>query len=192
MMSEIHLNQSTSKRSCGGCTLCCRLVPVKSLNKPGGTRCKHQRFRTGCVVHKKEGFPAECHLWSCYWLATDIDVPRPDHAHYAIDIVPDFVTAQNLGKEVSVPVIQIWCDPHYPEAHRDPKLRAWLDKMSRADGWCALVRFNEVDAMFLLPPVMSDTRQWEEVGGERMDCSGKSHRAEEIAAKLYNAGVYPE
>jgi len=27
------------------CLLCCKLLPVRELDKPGGTRCRHQRHR---------------------------------------------------------------------------------------------------------------------------------------------------
>jgi len=30
-------------RTCGGCTLCCKLLPVRELKKPANTRCQHQR-----------------------------------------------------------------------------------------------------------------------------------------------------
>jgi hypothetical protein len=179
-------------RTCGECTLCCRLVPVASLNKPGGVRCKHQRFRTGCAIYRKEGFPIECGLWSCRWLMTDIDVPRPDRAHYCIDIVPDYITARDNrgGGDITQPVIQIWVDPHYPEAHRDPRLRAWLEAMS-LEGWCALIRFSPSEAMLLIPPLMSSTGRWEEAGAGRMTCADSTHSAEDIAAKLNSAGILP-
>ena len=183
----------TDERTCGGCTLCCRLLPVKGIDKPGGVRCRHQRFRTGCAVYHKPGFPGECALWSCRWLVTDIDVPRPDKAHYVVDIVPDYITARDdfdPGKApVTVPIIQIWCDPHYPEAHRDPRLRKWLEVQSR-EGWCALVRFSPHEAIFLIPPLMSSTGAWEEKGSG-LEQDGRTHSAEDIAAKLHNAGILP-
>jgi hypothetical protein len=155
-------------------------------------RCRHQRFRTGCAIHEKTGYPIECRLWSCRYLVDEtLDLPRPDHGHYCIDIVPDYVTAQQPGRgEVSVPVIQIWNDPHCPDAHRDPRLRAWLEVMSR-EGWCALVRFSPSEAMMLIPPLLSDTKKWEEVGDTRMTLGETTHKAEDIAAKLANAGIYP-
>lgn len=134
----------------------------------------------------------ECRLWNCRWVTDDnLDLPRPDRAGYVIDIVPDYITAKQPGRgDVSVPVIQIWCDPHRPEAHRDPRLRAWLEAMSR-EGWCALVRFSESEALMLIPPLLSDRRQWEEVGDSRMTLGETTHRAEDIAAKLAQAGIYP-
>ena len=38
-------------RHCGGCTLCCKLIPVEELNKPAGARCKHVRTGKGCSIY---------------------------------------------------------------------------------------------------------------------------------------------
>jgi hypothetical protein len=182
------------ERICGDCTLCCTLLPVVPLNKKGGERCKHQRSvismeGAGCAVYRKKGFPGECGLWNCRWLVdpSTSKLLRPDISHYVIDIIPDFVRAQEGGREVKVPVIQVWIDPRYPDAHRDPALRAWL---SQNEPEClVLVRYSESEAITLIPPHMSDTHQWEEVGGERMQTEDRTHSGEEIAAVLTNTGA---
>lgn len=181
-------------RQCGECTLCCSLLPVATLDKPAGQRCRHQRSvldakGPGCAVHHKKSFPAECGLWSCRWLVNEDmdDMPRPDQAHYVVDIVPDFITATNPGvKDAHVPIIQIWIDPKFPDAHRDPRLRAWLVRLK---DYAALVRYDEGEALFLLPPHMSDTGEWEEIGPNRTNVHPTRHSAEEIAAKLQQAGI---
>lgn len=186
---EMTIQAGEPDRQCGGCTLCCRLVPVETLNKGAGERCRHQRFRTGCAVWHKEGFPAECALWNCRWLINDdMDgMKRPDRAHYVVDLVPDFITAEAPGRgDVHVPVVQIWVDPHYPDAHRDPELRAWI---ARQKGYCALVRFDASHAIVLIPPYWSDTGDWEEVGSNRAIIEDRTHSAEEIFAKLTQAGI---
>src|SRR4051794_9187127 len=119
-------------RQCGSCTLCCKLIPVPPLDKKAGERCKHQRS-TGCRIYSKR--PRDCRLWSCAWLVNNINgrplpVSRPDRTHYVIDIMPDYVTVESEGRTGRLTVIQIWCDPDYPDAHRDPDLRAWLDELA--------------------------------------------------------------
>lgn len=147
---------------CGSCTLCCRLLPVKGINKPANTRCQHQQTGKGCrVYHRPEkGFPWECGLWNCIWLQGDDAMPlrRPDRSHYVIDVMPDYVTAQDskLG-EIRVPAVQIWCDPKFPDAHRDPELRAWL---IRRTGFVGLVRLDSDDGIVLIPPYMMELREW--------------------------------
>lgn len=179
------------ERVCGDCTLCCTLLPVEPLKKKAGERCINQRG-LGCKIHDKEGFPTECRLWNCRWLVdrTTTKLLRPDISHYVIDIVPDFVRAaddRTPGHEVKVPVIQVWIDPRYPDAHMDPNLREWLRQ--HEPECLMLVRYNDVEAKCMIPPHMSDTGDWEEIGGPRMRSEARTHTGEEIAAVLINTGA---
>jgi hypothetical protein len=185
-LDVLDLTKSADNRRCGECTLCCTLLPVKALGKSANTRCAHARG-LGCNIYRKEGFPGECALWNCRWLINDDagDLQRPDRSHYVIDIVPDFVTTGDARK-VKIPIVQVWCDPRYPDAHRDPALRAWI---IRQRGFAALIRYNDIDALFLLPPTMSDTGDWEEIGGNRTNCEEGTHRADQIAAALHESGI---
>jgi hypothetical protein len=139
---------------------------VKGIGKPALTRCQHQRTGKGCrVYHKPEaGFPWECGLWSCVWLTNNEtgDLRRPDKSHTVIDIMPDYVTNQAAdGTSVVIPVVQIWADPKYPDAHRDPALRAWL---TLRKGFCGLVRLGNDAALLIIPPYLNDTGEWIEKG----------------------------
>lgn len=182
----LDLTKTADNRRCGECTLCCTLLPVKALGKGANTRCAHQRG-LGCNIYRKEGFPGECALWNCRWLINDDagDLQRPDRSHYVIDIVPDFVTTGDT-RAIKIPIVQVWCDPRYPDAHRDPALRAWI---IRQRGFAALIRYNDVDALFLLPPYMSDTGDWEEIGGNRTRMEEGTHSAAQTAAALNQAGI---
>jgi hypothetical protein len=144
-------------RSCNGCTLCCRLVPVAEISKLANQRCQHQRHMKGCAIHAFA--PASCKKWSCAWLSDEDagGLSRPDRAHYVIDITPDFVRMQwPDGREDSMPVLQVWCDPAYPDAHRDPALRAYLS----AGPVGALVRYNSNDAIIIIPPEITGEDHW--------------------------------
>lgn len=147
-------------RQCGGCTLCCRLLPVKSLAKGANTRCQHQRTGKGCRVYPKllQTSP-ECAIWNCRWLVEDAgETRRPDRAHYVIDIMPDFIrAADHEGAEpINIAVVQVWVDPSYPDAHRDPALRDWLEQTKQI----AIVRFNAGDAIVIFPPSRMDNHEW--------------------------------
>lgn len=149
-------------RECGSCTLCCRLLPVKGIGKPALTRCKHQRHHKGCAVYHQpeKGFPRECGLWSCAWLKNvdAAELRRPDRSHYVIDLLPDYITAEQPdGPPVVVPVVQIWADPKYPDCHRDPELRAWL---IRRNGFAGIVRYGSDEAIIIFPPYMMANREW--------------------------------
>lgn len=173
------------KRHCGGCTLCCRLLPVRSLDKLAGQRCKHQRTTKGCAVYDRLArVSPECKLWSCRWLVEDdtAELSRPDRSHYVIDIMPDFVTLRDdaTGKTEQIQVVQIWVDPRYPDAHRDPALRAYLERRAK-ENIIGLVRWDNERGMALFPPELSADGQWHEKGSNVRE---HAHSPEELLAAL--------
>lgn len=54
------------QRKCGSCTLCCKLVGVKSLDKPPNKWCTHCDKSGGCKIY--ESRPDDCREFSCAWL----------------------------------------------------------------------------------------------------------------------------
>ena len=148
-------------RQCGGCTLCCKLVPVKEIDKKGGARCCHQRTGKGCAVYQRPAFPISCALWSCRWLS-DPDAAalgRPDRTHYVIDVMPDTIIVTPAGGEpIELSVLQVWLDPKFPDAHRDTALRAYIDNA----GVAAIMRWDERRGFVLFPPSVSPTGRWHE------------------------------
>lgn len=146
-------------------------------------RCEHQRFRKGCAIYASR--PHSCALWNCRWLVEDdtADLRRPDWSGYVIDIVPDFITIQDdkTGAKHIVQIVQIWIDPRRPLAHRDPALRAYLERRA-AEGIAALVRFDSKDAMVLIAPALSNTGEWIEHTSTQSE--GRDHSAAEIVAAL--------
>jgi hypothetical protein len=133
------------------------LLPVPPLGKKAGQKCEHQKFGKGCTVYHTRAMPPECGLWNCRWLVNDDtdDLSRPDRSHYVIDIMPDHITLQDneTGQCHVRQVVQIWIDPRYPDAHRDPALRAYLLRRGE-DGIAALVRYDNRRAVTLIPPNM--------------------------------------
>ena len=165
------------QRQCGECQLCCRLLPMKGdtaadtkhllgemqaagmigkepppmlpdFDKKAGLRCQHQKHGVGCKVYGQR--PFGCRVWTCAWLH-GVDLPRPDHGHYVVDVVADEVLMGNMP----IPAVQVWVDPHYPDAHRCPRLRAFLDQKGNENGAVAVIRYNEADAFVLLPPSLT-------------------------------------
>jgi hypothetical protein len=171
-------------RQCGECNLCCKLVPVPDMDKLAGERCRHQRA-TGCRIYAQR--PQSCALWNCVWLGGGdqaADLRRPDRVHYVIDVLPDFITLQDndTGEARKIPVLQIWLDPDYPDAHRDPGLRAYLDNCQIA----GLVRTDAHEAFVLFPPSMAEDREWHEMKSGR---GGREHTKDEIASAMREAGI---
>lgn len=155
-------NNSGSKRVCGDCQLCCKLLPVKAMDKKANTRCKQQKPGVGCAVYRS-GLPFECKVWTCKWLhgGDTAWLRRPDHSHYVIDIMPDVIRAVTKDGEVDEwTVLQIWVDPDHPDAHRDPALRAYLARVAERDRMPAVVRNGNASAFLLVPASLTEDGEW--------------------------------
>jgi hypothetical protein len=138
---------------------------MPEFQKPAGARCQHQRHGVGCNIYPMR--PRACALWNCRWLAGDNVGHRPDRAHYVIDIMPDYITCvpHDGGEPYKVPVVQVWVDPHYPNAHRDKRLRAWLEEINLP----ALIRLNNRDGFVIAPPAWSSDGKWWEGGAHALE-----------------------
>lgn len=173
------------KRQCGDCQLCCKLVPVQSLHKHGGVACQFQKFHKGCTVYHQPKMPRECGIWNCRWLVNDdaADLSRPDRAHYVIDVMPDFITIRpdDGAEPYNLQVAQIWVDPSYPDAHRDPALRRWMFRRAQ-DNIASIIRFNEREAFVIFPPPFDAKGEWHEIRSGMKP--GPSHTMAEIVAGL--------
>lgn len=66
-------------RSCGTCTLCCRVLEIRALDKPAGILCRHNTG-TGCGIYPER--PEACARWHCLWRRIDAlpDALRPDRS----------------------------------------------------------------------------------------------------------------
>jgi hypothetical protein len=155
----VHFDNVGIGRACGDCQLCCRLLGVKSMHKPAGQKCQHQRFGKGCAIYADR--PRDCRTWSCRWLCDESTrgLRRPDHGHYVVDLTYDTVTQQ--GQTVSA--LQIWIDPKYPDAHRAPELRKWLAEMGEKYRVAAIVRYGTNNAFVLAPPALTGTGEFAEL-----------------------------
>ncbi len=65
-------------RSCGECTLCCKLMGVPELKKPSAKWCDDCDQGKGCLVYETR--PPSCRNFQCFWLMDDgfPDEFRPD------------------------------------------------------------------------------------------------------------------
>jgi Fe-S-cluster containining protein len=150
-------------RSCGNCTLCCKLlpVPVPQIAKPANQRCQHQRFK-GCSIYAQR--PMACRTWSCRWMA-DADttgMPRPDRCHYVIDITYDKVIRMNTttGERSVLAAMQVWIDPAFRDAHRAPELRRFVEHMGKKWGVATIVRWGSAKGLILFPPSLTGGHGW--------------------------------
>jgi hypothetical protein len=53
-------------RTCGACSLCCKVYSIAELNKPAGQWCPHLARGPGCTIYKSR--PQDCRQFFCAWL----------------------------------------------------------------------------------------------------------------------------
>jgi hypothetical protein len=58
--------RSLTPRTCGTCTLCCKLLQVESLGKPQGKWCNRCSIGSGCRMY--DARPPECRQFFCGYL----------------------------------------------------------------------------------------------------------------------------
>lgn len=176
--SFVIYGQPIRGRSCGSCTLCCTLLPVDLTNgkKPANQKCEHVCSK-GCHIY--ESRPNPCRYFNCRWLFDDRtgNLRRPDKVGYVIDPMLDGIIAN--GDPVSV--IQVWVDPKNRDAHRDPALRDYLSEIAKTYGFPAIIRWSSTDAMFLAAPSLTESKEWLELSGDKMNM-----RTEEEMRNIYN------
>jgi hypothetical protein len=110
--------QATAARSCGGCTLCCKLEKIPELDKPRYTWCRHCDVGAGCQIYDSR--PQVCRAFPCYWLNTP-DMPDA--------LRPDRVGLYAAGK-VADGYLRVVVDPAVPEAWRSGGGKAAIDHIT--------------------------------------------------------------
>ena len=103
------------KRTCGDCTLCCKVMAIEALAKPANAWCRHCKPGRGCAIYAER--PAECESFACLWLVNDLLDERwkPSRSKLVL-------TTSEDG-------IEVRCDPGFPDAWRKQPyaddIRAW-------------------------------------------------------------------
>jgi uncharacterized protein len=95
-------------RSCGACTMCCKVLEIEHFEKPAGRLCMHCRPEHGCSAYADR--PQVCRDYECLWL-TERDIP--------IALNPNKLGAL-LMEDPDSDEYQAVCDPSRPMAWRHP------------------------------------------------------------------------
>jgi len=105
-------------RSCGGCTLCCKVVDVPEIDKPRGVWCTHCIRGTGCRIYAAR--PSGCRTFLCGWLINPRFGPewKPDRSKIVITVGLD-------GNSLN-----FRCDPGFPEAWRKEPYHGQIRKLA--------------------------------------------------------------
>ena len=121
-------------RSCGSCTLCCRLPEIDAFSKPANVPCSNCIHARGCAIYQDR--PQLCRDFLCLWMISEglTEEWHPSHSHMMI-------YAQG-------PQITVLVDPAYPDAWRhEPyisQLRQWASDASLAGGYVIVFAGEEV------------------------------------------------
>lgn len=126
------------KKPCGGCTMCCHIIPVRELGLEAFTHCPHEltfpHARPGCAIYNER--PSSCRVWSCqYALEGWDDELRPDRCGVVIDPHADLIrlTPTAGGETLEMPAAQFWAAPGYEDVfRRRPVLAAVLAALESA------------------------------------------------------------
>jgi len=103
-------------RSCGSCSLCCKLCAVVQLSKPAGQWCTHASPGSGCKIHDRR--PLACRQFFCAWLLDPALGPewKPEVAR--------FVLTANIG------AFTVIVDPGMPLAWKRAPYYSHLKQLS--------------------------------------------------------------
>lgn len=114
-------------RSCGDCTLCCKLLAVAELTKPRDVWCAHCKPGRGCLIYETR--PRNCRLFHCGYLKS-------------ADLAEEWKPSRSrivLAPETGVNRIVAFVDPARPDAWTREPYYSGLKKLSAAaamhDGW---------------------------------------------------------
>lgn len=112
-------------RSCGTCTLCCRLPDIDLFDKPANAWCRHCIEGKGCSIYADR--PSVCRDFLCLWMTDEAlgEVWEPSRSHMMI---------YRQGPQITVLV-----DPDHPDIwRREPyhaQLRVWADEAEPKGGY---------------------------------------------------------
>ena len=110
-------------RSCGTCSLCCKVIGIAALDKPAGRWCSHFAKGLGCSIYADA--PGECRTFMCSWLITPAlgEEWRPDRCKLVL-------WTNRVGRMI------VDADADFPNAwRREPfygQLKAWSDRRQAA------------------------------------------------------------
>jgi hypothetical protein len=118
-VSQSPADPTVPGRSCGACTLCCKVMGIVALGKPMGVWCRHCS-ESGCTIYGER--PRDCRVFYCAWLATAAlgEEWRPDRSK--------LVLAYELGGAR----IAAYVDPDHPDAWRREPFYSALKQWARA------------------------------------------------------------
>jgi hypothetical protein len=128
------VDRPSAARTCGECTLCCKVMAIEELAKPVSSWCPHCKPGCGCLIHADR--PAECRAFSCLWLVNEqLDERwKPSRSKLVL-------TTSEDG-------IEIRCDPGFPDAWRKEPFRGQMHQ------WAISGETHDATVLVIIGPKM--------------------------------------
>lgn len=117
-MSDNRTNPIVPGRSCGDCTLCCKLLAIRELAKPRNVWCKHCKPGRGCLIYDLR--PRDCAIFNCGYLISPILGEEWKPSKSKIVLVP----------ETGVNRIVAFVDPQRPDVWKREPYYSTLKKLA--------------------------------------------------------------
>lgn len=119
-------------RSCGSCSMCCKLYDIPEAQSVAGKWCRHCAPGKGCAIHETR--PEVCRKFFCGWMVSAGLGPewKPERAKLIIRLIP----AEGAALCVAVDV-----DEGFPAAWQRPGIHAKLKRIAASPGE-VIVRVN--------------------------------------------------
>ncbi|MBN9055415.1 MAG: hypothetical protein BGO06_12865 [Shinella sp. 65-6] len=121
-------------RSCGTCTLCCRLPDIDHLDKPANAWCRHCVAGEGCSIYADR--PSVCRDFLCLWMTDEglTEAWAPSRSHMMV---------YRQGPQVTVLVDPDHSDIWRSEPYRS-HLRAWAEDAEATGGYVIVFSKDDV------------------------------------------------
>jgi uncharacterized protein len=137
--------QTAPGRSCGSCSLCCKLLRVLELDKPANEWCDFcNPGHGGCSIYDSR--PSICRGYYCGWMLSSGvgDEWYPLTCHMILSI----------GRIDGVQMVTVTVDGKYPLVWREPKYHQQLVRMAHGG-----LKVNDPDKVYIVQ-VRVDNRVW--------------------------------
>lgn len=109
-------------KSCGTCSLCCKVMAVTEIGKAAGAWCPRFAKGVGCTVHADK--PQTCRRFQCYWSISEVlgEEWRPDRsklvlwsdAEGRVIVEVDPSTPSAWKREPFYSALKTWSDTRRP------------------------------------------------------------------------------
>lgn len=136
------------KKECGGCTLCCELLPVPQLQKPESVLCGFCKRGVGCTVHERR--PLVCRTFDCVYIQDEeigLEL-RPDNCKVMFEKVNDTLyLALELPRDVG--------------SWREKKVSDFIKKLNKKGISIIVSSFTRTPKEFLLAEGVTKEQVWD-------------------------------